>query len=24
VARRSGFDETAPHSEADRLLEEGA
>jgi Na+/H+-dicarboxylate symporter len=24
VARRSGFDETVPHSEADRLLEEGA
>ena len=24
VARRSGFDETAQHSEADRLLEEGA
>jgi Na+/H+-dicarboxylate symporter len=24
VTRRSGFDETAPHSEADRLLEEGA
>jgi Na+/H+-dicarboxylate symporter len=24
VARRSGFNETAPHSEADRLLEEGA
>jgi Na+/H+-dicarboxylate symporter len=24
VTRRSGFNETAPHSEADRLLEEGA
>ena len=24
VARRSGFDETAPHSEQDRMLEEGA